>query len=93
MLGRPLEFAHGPDDLVFTLVEIVHWGGGGHRSLQVAVEVFVWVAFRAVGRQIEDFDLGGGFQQPGFDRGAVMDFEIVHDEEDLACGVFDQSFQ
>ena len=81
MLGRPLEFAHVPDDLVFELVEIVRRGGGGYRRLQVAVEVFVGISFRAVGRQIEDFDLGGVFQQPGFDRGAVMHFEVVHDEQ------------
>ena len=92
MLGGSLEFAHVPDDLVFELVELVRRSGGGHRCLPIAVEIFVRVSFRAMGGQMKDFAPGGVLQEPDFDWGTVMHFEIVHDEEDLAGRILDPPF-
>ena len=62
-----------------------------HSTLQIVVQILVGIQFRRVRRQIEHLDLFFVFVEPGLDRLAVMDPQVVEDEDHLATGFLDQS--
>ncbi len=93
MLGRLAESLHvrfevGLELLAFPRRPFVSEGG-----FQVPVEGFVWAALRAAGGQVEGFDLSLVFAEPFPDGPAVMDLEVVHEEQDFASGILDQAIE
>ena len=61
--------------------------------LHVGVQALVWVQFRRIARQIEDFNTVGALGEPVFHRLRVMGAKIIEDQKDLFGGVLDQRFE
>lgn len=57
-------------------------------TLQIPVEIFIGISFRAIGRQEVEFDAMSIPRQPFLHRGAVVNPEIIHDQKNLSSGVF-----
>lgn len=57
---------------------------------KICVEPFFWIQLGAVGGQIEHFDVLAMRRQPRFHRLAVMDTQVIQNEEHFARSVFDQ---
>ena len=52
-----------------------------HRKLQSVIQIFVRVVFRSIGRQKKHFDFVLMFFQPGRNKLAMMNLQIVQNQE------------
>lgn len=93
MGGRLAESMHVRFEVGFELLSVSRRPLVSEGRFQVAVEIFVRIAFRAVGGQVKDFALLLVFTEPFLDGPAVVDFEVVHDEQDLPSRILDQPRQ
>lgn len=62
-----------------------------YRELQRMVEVFVGIVFRGIGRQEKHLDFLYVFLQPGLHNPAVMDFQIIQNQEHFPLRCADQA--
>ena len=84
------EAAHVLDDGLLELPLAAGERPGGDCLLNVAVQALVRVEVRAVGREVENFDLILTSVQPSAYRTRPMHLQPVEDEENLASGVADR---
>ncbi len=62
-----------------------------YRLLDIGVRHFVWVQFWTIARKIEHFDLIHVLCQPCLDGLAVVNPQVVQDQEDFLGRAFDQA--
>lgn len=62
----------------------------GHGLFQVVIQVFVRVEFRTVGGKEDEFNFVLPGRQPLLDDLAVVDPEVIDDQDDFALPIFDQ---
>ena len=64
-----------------------------HRNLQSVIQIFVRVVFRRIGRQKKHLNFILSFLQPGRDKLAMMNLQIVQNQEHFPFRVADQTLQ
>src|SRR3954467_6701220 len=87
------EAAHVVDDSLLELPLAAGERPSGDRLLDIAVQAFVWVEVRAVGREVENFDLILTSVQPRAHQSCPVHLQAVEDEENLAAGAADQALE
>ena len=79
------EFDHAQPDLVVEIILVVGYSFTGDGLLEVVVEILIRVQFRAIGGQVDQFDALAVLFQPFLDRAAVVDPQVVDDEDDFCA--------
>src|SRR4051812_17999174 len=87
------ELAHVADEVAFEFCPTACGRPRGDAPLDVAVDSFVQIEFRAVSGQVVYLDLGAVLRQPRLDGSGAMHRQPVHDQEHLAPGVADQALE
>ena len=62
-----------------------------HRNLQSVIQIFVWVVFRRIGRQKKYFNFIIMFFQLGRSKLAMMNLQIVQNQEHFPFRAADQT--
>ena len=70
-----------------------YWDSRADGVFEICVEALIWIQFRRITRQIEDFDLVLACLKPRLDQFRVMRPQIVQDKKNLAIRVFDECFK
>src|SRR4051812_11679585 len=87
------EAAHVVDDSLLELPLAAGERPSGDRLLDIAVQAFVWVEVRAVGREVENFDLILTSVQPRAHQSCPVHLQAVEDEENFVAGIADQALK
>ena len=78
-------------DFFLELLLVPGWLTAVNSCLEVAIEVFIRIHFRRVGRQIEHFYFILMFLKPGLEDLGVMNAQIVQNQINLSPGGLDQT--
>lgn len=80
--GREFQFGLG-----------TYWHFCPDGTLEVGIEALFRIQFGAVAGQVEQLDLVLTFSGPCLDRFAVMDLQVVENQEHLLVGILNQRFK
>ena len=78
------------NDLFFEFVNGSRCGLRLKPPLQIAIQIFIGIAFRGVRRQIEDLDLLLMFLKPVLHGVTMMHFQIIQNQKDFVGDIRDQ---
>lgn len=86
-----LESAHKRMNLMIDISRRIWEISRMYREFQRMVEVFIRIVFRGVGRQEKHLNFLLAFLQPGFNKFAMMNLQVIQNQEHLPLRCADQS--